>query len=252
MILPDFIADTSSPEALRRQFIDGPMEGASQEALGALAELAELMAILPGAFVDSQQRELKRLLRKGDSNTSAARAAAMKLSIAQAQTLKVNANLGQVRLQKALAALADKRILFHGFVSNTAADPLAGLTVRLSGATEGERKAETALTDGDGYFSIVLGEQRGAAPTHGMAQRVATMMRAETGAAAGQGGKAQVEIVGANGQVRYTDPNPLLLDGSSVYREYVLGEPESPSPDNGPKKTPRAAKGANPAPKKQP
>src|SRR6267142_2018756 len=80
--VPEFFADTQSPEDLRRKFIDAPMDAASQAALGTARELASLMSILPDAFAASQARELKRVQRSGNEND--ARVAALQTSIEQA------------------------------------------------------------------------------------------------------------------------------------------------------------------------
>jgi hypothetical protein len=237
---PEFFADTQSAENLRRQFIEAPMEAAGQPALGAGIELANLLSILPGAFVASQERELERIKKSGIDNDP--RVAALETSIEQAGVLQTMAQRGQVRIQRGLVAFAGADKVFHGFVSDVELTPLKGLTVRLS--SEG-RKALSATTDDDGYFSIPLGarssrqqensgENKSKAGKGSLLQRITDLM-ASPGIAplasaaesvAGQG--SQVEIL-KRGKLLHTDPVSLTLDQGSVYREYVIADTESSS-----------------------
>ena len=146
--LPGFFTDTNSEENVRRQFIEAPLEAASQPALGAALELATLLGILPNAFVASQQRELKRVVQSSSENDP--RAVALQTLINHADVLRTMARRGQVRIQRALVTVADDGDVFHGFVSNSDFAPLRGLTVRLTDTKTASVKAFIATTDVDG------------------------------------------------------------------------------------------------------
>jgi hypothetical protein len=253
---PEFFADTQSAENLRRQFIEAPLEAAGQPALGAGIELANLLSILPGAFVASQERELERIKKSGVDNDP--RVAALETSIEQAGVLQTMAQRGQVRIQRGLVAFAGADKVFHGFVSDVELTPLKGLTVRLS--SEG-RKALSATTDDDGYFSIPLGarssrqqensgENKSKAGKGSLLQRITDLM-ASPGIAplasaaesvAGQG--SQVEIL-KRGKLLHTDPASLTLDQGSVYREYVIADTEPSSASDAKDSSAGAARAAS-------
>ncbi len=234
---PEFFADTQSADNLRRQFIEAPMDAAGQSALGAGIELANLLNILPGAFVASQERELERLKKSGIENDP--RVAALETSIEQAGVLQTMAQRGQARIQRGLVAFAGGDKVFHGFVSDAQLTPLKGLTVRLTG-----NKTLSATTDDDGYFSISLGkkskkqqedagEKRGQAGKGSLLQRITDLMASPgiaplasgTESAEGEDEGRQVEIL-QKGKLLHTDPATLAVDQGSVYREYVIADTE--------------------------
>ena len=230
---PDFVADVLSAEALRRQFIEAPMEAAQQSALGTAGELATLMGILPDAFAASQRRELTRILKSGNEKDS--RVAALQASIAQADVLVATARRGQARVQRAIAALTGNGDVFHGFVSDRDVAPLKGLTVRLTDHKSKGAKAFTAMTDEEGYFSIDLGTDKpsprdsDAKPnpinlSKWMADLMAGLSQdtSPAPAASTEAGIAQVEILNANGKLLHRDPTFVALSGGSIYREYVI------------------------------
>jgi hypothetical protein len=254
---PEFFANTQSAENLRRQFIEAPLEAAGQPALGAGIELANLLSILPGAFVASQERELERIKKSGIDNDP--RAAALETSIEQAGVLQTMAQRGQVRIQRGLVAFAGADKMFHGFVSDAELTPLKGLTVRLTGGIEG-RKTLSATTDDDGYFSIPLGisssrqqeasgENKSKAGKGSLLQRITDLMASPgiaplasaTERVEGEGG--QVEIL-KRGKLLHTDPASLTLDQGSVYREYVIADTEPSSASDVKDSSPGAARAA--------
>jgi hypothetical protein len=231
---PEFFADTQSANNLRRQFIEAPMDAAGQSALGAGIELANLLNILPGAFVASQERELERIKKSGVENDP--RVAALQTSIEQASVLQTMAQRGQARIERGLVAFAGGDQVFHGFVSDAQLTPLKGLTVRLMG-----KKTLSATTDDDGYFSIALGkkqqeDKRGQAGKGSLVQRITDLMSSpgiapiasNTESAEGEGEARQVEIL-KKGQLLHTDPASLTLGQGSAYREYVIGDTEPSS-----------------------
>src|SRR5438876_10201557 len=57
---PEFFADTTSAENVRRQFIDAPLEVAKSSAFASALDLARMLSLLPDAFAASKQREPKR------------------------------------------------------------------------------------------------------------------------------------------------------------------------------------------------
>lgn len=227
---PDFFADTQSADNLRRQFIEAPMEGAAQSALGASIELANLLSILPGAFVASQQKELERIKQSKVENDP--RVAALEASIEQATVLQTTAHRGQARVQRALVAVAGKDNVFHGFVSDPELTPLKGLTVRVTG---GKDKL-SATTDEDGYFSISLGSKSGKRGNlgvktgKGLVERMTEFMSSPGIAPLSgkvqsdeEGERHEVEIL-KKSEVLHTDPASLNVSQGTVYREYVIAD----------------------------
>lgn len=238
---PRSVIDTMSPEEIRRQFIDQPMDAARQPVLETAVGLLGLMTLLPRAFADSQRREYERLAKSTDDEKDP-RLAFMKLSMERAAELQDMASIGQARVERALVAVGTDGEAFHGFVQDGDLQPRAGLTVRLS-AERGDNasKSLSATTDKDGYFSIALGKgaatrtkpDRGAVPV-GLSARMADLLDAvnkrEGTAAPAAAAKddtanqAKVEIFDASGKLLHPDPYPLVLDGGSAYREYVIGD----------------------------
>jgi hypothetical protein len=236
---PSFFADTKSAETLRRQFIEAPLETAGQSALGSGIEMANLLSILPAAFVASQERELKRVLSSGIKNDL--RVAALESSIEQAGVLQTMAQRGQARIERALAAVAGKDHVFHGFVSNAALAPLKGLRVRLTGSKATRSKELSTTTDYDGYFSIALGTKGNKQQDSGaeaskisLAQRISDLMDdpgiepISTPSESAKEDASQVEIL-KKGKLVHSDPVLVARDQGSVYREYVISTEEPPS-----------------------
>jgi len=253
-----FFADAASSEKLRQQFMEAPLAGAQQEALGIGQELADLLAVLPAAFVDSQRRELARVQREQLPNDP--RVAAIQISIDQARELQATARSGAARVERTVAAMSSTDEVFHGFVSGPDLAPAKGLTIRLTDPTGGKRLSAT--TADDGYFHIVLGksgEWRGAAGKAARAKSAEADMHDEsasnTAGDTGTGGEQSgitVEILRRGTQI-YTDPEPVVRDGQSLYREYFISghdtEPQSTADirkfmKQQPSKPPAAAKTA--------
>jgi hypothetical protein len=245
---PGFIADTQSPEAIRRQFIDQPMAAARQPVLDAAIDLLGLMTLLPNAFAASQRREYERLSRTTDDEKDP-RLAYMKLSLERAEELREMAALGQARIERGLVAVGGDGDVFHGFVQDGALRPRAGASVRISGArSDNASPGLSATTDKDGYFSIALElkapprQKVGEVPV-GLSARMAELLdavnrrdgqaRATTGGekdpAADTKNLAKVEIFDASGKLIHADPFPLTLDGGSAYREYVIDDGDAPT-----------------------
>ena len=227
---PEFFADTESADNLRQQFIEGQAKAATQSAIGAGLELANLFSVLPGAFVASQQRELDRIKQQKVPNDP--RIASLELSIEQAGVLQVTAQSSSVRVQRALGAVASGDAVFHGFVSDAQLAPLAGVTVRVTGV-KGAGRSLSTTTDDEGYFSIPLGKKSDQWAKSGVKgsrlDRIASFMASRSAApdsgaeksAVGEG--AHVEIL-KKGKPVYSDPASLAVDRGSVYREYVVDE----------------------------
>ncbi len=233
---PEFFADTQSTENLRRQFIEAPMDAAGQAALGTGVELAGLMSILSDAFTASQRREHERVLKSGDEKDP--RVAALQTSIDHADLLRSTARRGQVRIQRALVAVASNDEVFHGFVSNTDLVPLGGLTVRVTGSKTGRATALSATTDDDGYFSIALGTKKDTQREPGvtsspinLSQRIINLMTGRSqepsasAPASAESGGSQVEIL-KKGKLLHRDMVPVAPDGGSLYREYLIADAE--------------------------
>ena len=231
-----FLGGDQSPEKIRSEFIDKPLEAAKQAVLGSGLELFNLMSALPDAFIASQSRELERVKASGKDNDD--RVALLEASIAQATVLRTTVQLGETRVGRALSSVGDSEIAFHGFVSNTEFEPVGGLTVRLSGRQgEGGKRGLTATTDNDGYFRIPLGsksvsgkEWRTRVGQINFAEKINILSEQQAAAADASSAndtsgatkaRAQVEILDGNKSV-YQDPVGVPIDEGSVYREYVV------------------------------
>jgi hypothetical protein len=245
--LPYFFADKTSADGLRKELTDGPMAAARQDAVSSALELFSVLSALPGAFMDSQERELARLERAGKEPSP--RIDALKASIEQARELRGTADLGQARIARALVAAASPDDLVHGFVSDASLAPMPGLTVRLTARSDkdSDGKSLSTTTDQDGYFSIGLGASRNrdGKPTSAtpikLSERMADLLAsvnaktkadtagATTTAAADTGSQrlARIDVLDAAGALLHRDPIPLVLNEGSAYREYVIvdGEP---------------------------
>lgn len=222
---PEFFAGDQSAENMRRRYIEAPLEAAQQSVFSSSLEIANLLSIVPDAFLASEQRELERVKKSGKEEAS--RVAILQTSIEQADVLRTTARRGQARAKRALAALADNDIVFHGFVSDAKLTPLKGLTVRLIGGKGTFAQDLSAKTEEDGYFRIVLvrGSEAKAVPL--ISQRIVNFMSglnwetSVSSAASAEAGGYRVEIL-KEGKVLHSDPVPLSPDNVSVYREYVL------------------------------
>ena len=243
-----FLGGDQSPEKIRSEFIDKPLEAAKQAVLGSGLELFNLMSALPDAFIASQRRELERVKASGKDNDD--RVVLLEASIAQATELRTTVQLGETRVGRALSSVGDSEIAFHGFVSNTEFEPVGGLTVRLSGREgEGGKRGLTATTDNDGYFRIPLGsksdsgkEWRTRVGQINFAEKINILSEQQAAAADASSAndtsgatkaRAQVEILDGNKSV-YQDPVGVPIDEGSVYREYVVAvEKRTAAADSG-------------------
>jgi len=243
-----FLGGDQSPEKIRSEFIDKPLEAAKQAVLGSGLELFNLMSALPDAFIASQSRELERVKASGKDNDD--RVVLLEESIAQATELRTTVQLGETRVGRALSSVGDSEIAFHGFVSNTEFEPVGGLTVRLSGREgEGGKRGLTATTDNDGYFRIPLGsksdsgkEWRTRVGQINFAEKINILSEQQAAAADASStsdtsgatkARAQVEILDGNKSV-YQDPVGVPIDEGSVYREYVVAvEKRTAAADSG-------------------
>jgi hypothetical protein len=237
-----FLDGNQSPEKIRREFIDKPLSSAKLSALNTGLELFNLMSVLPDAFISSQRRELDRLKASGKDNDE--RVKKLEASIEQATVLRTTVQRGESRVQRALGSLGDSEIAFHGFVSDSDLNPVAGLTVRLSGREGSAKRGLTAITEDDGYFRIPLGakkdtgkEWRSRVGKVNFAEKI-NILTEEQAAATGSANDAtatgrvrgQVEILEGDKSI-YTDPTGVPIDEGSVYREYVVQADSRPSHD---------------------
>ena len=238
--------NASSPEEVRRRFIEAPLDASVPEALGTALELANVLTRLPEVFVASQKKELERI--KATAGPHDPRAQALQVSIDHTEELQDTAKMGQARVQRVVTSTFSGQKLFHGFVSTPDLAPLAGVTVRMMKRGIASGKA-SATTDADGYFSITLARSKPGTPTKGdlnLSQRInqlfetrnpdlsdASKPSAGTEAEAAKSAKAQlseltVQIL-RKGKLLHEDPVPLKIDGGSVYREYIVTEDGSPT-----------------------
>jgi hypothetical protein len=237
----EFFARNQTAEKIRNKFIEAPLESAQQSVLTSGLEIANLLSILPDAFLASQHRELERVKKSGKGNSP--RTAALQASIEQTDVLRTTVQRGQARVRRIVVALTDSDDLFHGFVSDAEFVPLKGLKVRLvdSGKTRGA-KMLSATSDHDGYFRIPLDVQRDAksrakSDQMNLSERITNLFAgsskvrntaASTDSSAVSEGTGQVEIL-KKGKVVYRDPVLVSLGQGSVYREYVIASDKPPS-----------------------
>jgi hypothetical protein len=125
-----FILDGLSADAVRKEFIETPLAAAQQPAINTGLDLLAFMTALPNAIVASEQRELKRLLRTTDDNNDD-RIERLKLSIERTNELHTTVLQGKARIDRVLVSLSTEGNIFHGFVSDADAKPMAKLTVRI-------------------------------------------------------------------------------------------------------------------------
>jgi hypothetical protein len=236
----EFVGKTDSPDAIRQEFIDKPLAAAKQTIASTGIEFLGFMSAIPEAFIAAQQRELERVAAvRGDKDKIVTR---LQASIEQADRLRSIAEAGQARIVRIAEILgtSGQGSAFHGFVSDTSLNPLAGLTVRIVGLTDAKDTSLSDTTDDKGGFRIPLGARQAPPPAQGAPPPSApagpaaapTTSRAAAGTTGtDQGIEAEVEILDANGKVLYQDPAPLVIRGGSVYREYVLQPAASAASD---------------------
>jgi len=241
---------TTSPEEIRRRFLEAPLDASVPEAMGTVLELASVLTRLPDVFIASQKKELDRIKATADPNDP--RAQALQASINHTEELRGTAKMGQTRIERVAKATVGGQKVFHGFVSTTDLAPLPGATVRLTEQGAGGHQA-AATTDDDGYFSIALSPPP---PTYGtstkkrdlsLSQRINRLFEtrtldlgeaaktSETAEAATDDAAAKEHVrettvqVLLNGRLLHEDPIPLKVDQGSTYREYIVTEDGSPS-----------------------
>ncbi len=228
---PQFINDPKSAEDARRQFLEAPLDAVGPATLAAGLEVAQLLSILPNAFIESQKRELKRLQATAAEDDE--RIVLLQSSIEEGEQLRTFVVGAQLRAKRVVSTSSGREDVFHGFVSKSDFSPLVGVTVRLKSG-KSDRGHSSAKTDEDGYFSIPL-----SAKTSGkgegklsFSQRINKMLdsRNQPSTTPQEAQKArvtaQVEIVNKR-QVVHEDPVPVIIDEGSVYREYVVSERDS-------------------------
>ena len=229
---PHFIAEPKSAKDARRQFLEAPLDAVGPSTLAAGLEVAQLLSILPNAFVESQKRELKRLQATAAEDDE--RIVLLQSSIDEGEQLRTFVAGAQLRAKRVVGASSGREDVFHGFVSNSDFSPLVGVTVRLKGG-KSDRGQASAKTDEDGYFSIPLrakASSKGEAGKLSFSQRINKMLdsRTQPSTTPQEGQKArvtaQVEIVNKR-QVVHEDPVPVIIDEGTVYREYVVTERDS-------------------------
>lgn len=220
--------------------VEAAIAAARQAAFAASTDTFNLLAGLPGAYLRSQRRELKRLTRIASDDD--VRIAVMRESIRQAGRLDATAKLGQRRVERMLVAMNSDELLVHGFVSNEAIEPMHRLLVQLTIYGVSANYVLIEHTDADGYFRFRTGiRTRASAPMAegvkvGLSDDVAEALArvnaksepadsAAEAAAAGRKVVGRLEILDPTGRTKlHIDPYPMRIENDSVYREYVLVE----------------------------
>ena len=233
---PGLFGDSKSSANVRQQFIDAPAEAVRQAAFAPALEIAKLIGLLPKAFSNSQQRELKRLRDSSEENDP--RISYLEASIEQTEAMVTMARRGEARVKRSVIARVIGDEIFHGFVSDSELNPLEGLTVRLT-AGRGKAKQLSSTTAADGYFRIPLSkrgqkveipEEEAANVTPEQIAELFARREAERDLTyePADGQEVGVEIL-KKSQVLYEDPVPVDLGRGAVYREYVISEDEPSS-----------------------
>ena len=248
IVLPQFFIEPGTGADDSQQIARAPIMAARQASFAAAVEVFAMLAALPDAFIRSQRRELKRLQRSGQDDD--ARIEMMKASIGQSSALHTTARLGQARLERMIVAMSDQGAVVHGFVSDDQLEAIAGLTVRLSINEQGKDRSLFEKTGDDGYFSIRLGSTTRTykpvtpAVDVSLSERMAEALarinaKAAADAAAPPASTtgdrqilARIEILDATGKLLHTDPEALVINTGSVYREYVLLDREGASKED--------------------
>jgi len=239
-----FIGDTLSPDGVRKEFIEAPLEAAKQSAIGTGLDLFAFMTALPDVFLMSEQRELKRLSRSAGKKNDP-RIDRLKASIERGKEWHTHTRQGKTRIERLLVSLSEEDNVFHGFVSDVELQPREKVTVRISADRDGEKSGKflLATTDADGYFSISLGKDSKVGSKKPMAESTVNLsermneLLMRVNAKAGTGSSdtksasasndqevlARVEILDAAGNVLHQDASPLVVNAGTAYREYLLG-----------------------------
>jgi hypothetical protein len=227
----------------REDTIRRPAEEAQERIASIGVDTLALLGALPRAFARSQQRELKRLLSTGKDDKDP-RVIALRTSLERTGVLLETAAIGQARIDRMLEPADRSVVTFSGFVSDENLHPLAGHRVQVS---EAQGASLSAVTDAQGFFSIVIGKNSNAVLRRD-AGLVGAMLgakadpkneavkaeaaKAEAARAAAQPGATaapvervgRVEIFDTTGKQVHDDPQPLPLYGNTnLYREYVIG-----------------------------
>ncbi len=234
----------------REQLIQPQIDAAFQPALATAMDLLGVLTLLPQAFSDAQRRELQRLQRSdSDDSGNSARVVAAQASIARADAMLDTARRGQARVNRLVRSLDENVPILHGFISDTALQPLARYRVQVTDTADANRKPLTATSAADGYFRIVLSRKE--ADRKASAARFTGLMdlmagakpdpknekfKAEAAAAAAENGRVgNITLYDPSGELVQEDPAPVGLDEGDVYREYVIGvaSDEAPPPKDG-------------------
>jgi hypothetical protein len=204
-----FVGNAASADAIRREFIDGPMAGARQEAAATGLEFLDLMMAIPRAIMASQRREIDRLVKtRGDKDPAVVR---MQAELARNERMAAVAAAGQTRIRRGVEIAGNRGAAFQGFVSDASLAPLEGLTVRIVSNTRTGGDGLSATTGEDGYFRIPIDAAAAVAGTSGGEREIVV----------GQKQTATVEIADRGGTIVHRDPEPLPV-GEAAYREYVV------------------------------
>ncbi len=234
-----FFGTAQSADEARKEFIEVPMEASRQAAIGTALDLFAFMTALPDALLASDRRELNRLSSTAESKEDP-RIERLKVSLARAEQLRENVIHGKARIDRMLVSESEDGNVFHGFVSDSDLRPREKLAVRVIAETGDQLSATTAV---DGYFSITLGKDARAAARKATPESAVNLsdrmnellkrVNAKSGSGKSQAGTddktytsgeflARVEILDASGNILQHDVLPLVVNGGTAYREYVV------------------------------
>jgi hypothetical protein len=183
-------------------------------------DLLELFETLPQALQSSQQVEHRRLLKcHGDKHPRVLEAA---LELEELGALELQASAGRARARRLIEQVGVKGPAFHGFVTDTSGQPLPGIRIEVRALRE-QLIAEANTAD-DGYFRAPLPATERVKPVgEKFAEPGASPAAAPKDAS---GLQTQVLLRDRGGRLLYEDPLPLVLDGSSAYRDYQISRPD--------------------------
>ena len=183
-------------------------------------DLLELFEALPQALQSSQQLEHRRLLKKyGDKHPRVQEAA---LELEELDALERQAAAGRDRARRLIEVVSVKGPAFHGFVTDTSGQPLPGIRIEVRALRE--QLIAEANTAEDGYFRAPLPTTERVKPVGEKSAELGASAAATPKDASGL--QSQVLLRDRSGRLLYEDPLPLVLDGSSAYRDYQIARPD--------------------------
>lgn len=211
-------AERVEPE--RRARLERHLDELRERGPGLGFELLDLFETLPQALQSSQRLEHRRLLKRyGDKHPRVQEAA---LELEELDAFELQAAAGRDRARRLIEVVSVQGPAFHGFVTDTSGQPLPGARVEVRALRE--QIITEASTADDGYFRAPLPAAERVKPVDDKSDKPGGNPAAAPVAESSL--QTQVMLRDRSGRLLYEDPLPLLLDGSSAYRDYSIPRPD--------------------------